>query len=223
MALKVAVIGLGRFGRILVEELAKTGAEVVAIDSVMENVEAVKNLVPYAVRMDATDEQALKAHNLDQMDAVVVAIGQDFEALVMTCQELLLLGVTKIYARAVSRTHRRILERMGILDVIMPEEESGKRLAQRLVNPGLVDYFDLSGEYRIVEIEAPTKFVQKTLMELDLRRRYNVNLVTLRRSSESGKSELMGVPAPDSMIEFGDMLVLLGTSKDIQHLIEQNQ
>jgi trk system potassium uptake protein TrkA len=221
--LKIAVIGLGHLGRVLVQELAASGAEVLAIDSDMENVEAVKDTATVAVRMDATDANALRANNLDKMDAVVVTIGKDFESMVLTLQELLLMGAMKIYARATSPTHRLILERLGITEILSPEEDAGRRLAQRLVNPGLLDYIELSKEYQIAEIECPPKLWGKTLAALELIRRYKVVVVTIRRVQTDGSSSIIGVPTPDTMIEEMDTLIILGTPRDIHRLVEQNQ
>jgi len=220
--LRIAVIGLGHLGRVLVQELARMGVEVLAIDSEMENVEMVKDVATFAVRLDATDANALRANRIDRMDAVVVTIGQDFESLVLTIQELLLIGVTRIYARATSPTHRRILERLGVPYVISPEEDAGRRLAQRLVNPGLLDYIELSKDYQIAEIECPAKFRAKTLAELELISRYRVIVVTIRRFQEDGTSKIIGVPGPDTRIEPSDTLIVLGMPADIHRMVEQN-
>ncbi|MBM3214463.1 TrkA family potassium uptake protein [Candidatus Poribacteria bacterium] len=222
-ALRIAVIGLGQLGRVLVQELSAAGAEVLAIDADMENVEAVKSLAAYAVRLDSTDADALRANNLAKMDAVVVTIGKDFESMVLTLQELLLMGVTCVHARASSPTHRLILERLGITDIIAPEEDAGRRLARRLVNPGLVDYIDLSDEYQIAEIQCPTKLAGSSLAKLELIRRYRVVVVTIRRLDPDGTSRIIGVPGPDTEIEAMDTLIVLGTPSDIHRLVEHNR
>lgn len=220
--LRIAVIGLGTLGRVLVQELAQKGVEVLAIDSEMENVEAVKDIATFAVQLDATDANALRANRIERMDAVVVTIGQDFESLVLTIQELLLMGVTRVYARATTPTHRLILERLGVANIISPEEDAGRRLAQRLVNPGLLDYIELSKDYQIAEIESPTKFHGKTLAQLELIRRYRVVVVTIRRYQEDGTSKIIGVPGPDTLIEPSDTLIVLGMPTDIYRMVEQN-
>ena len=222
MAKSIAVIGLGVLGRVLVKELADAGADVLAIDSDIEMIELVKDAATYAVRMDATDVRMLREQNLEDVDAVVLTIGDNFEALILTIQELLHLGVTNIYARATSLTHRRILERMGIEHIISPEEDAAVRLARRLVNPGLLDYLDLSEDYQIVEVSAPTRLIGKTLVELELTRRYHVNVVTIRRKVD-GRDTIVGVPTAETRIEPEDVLILLGKPDDIRRLIDQNQ
>jgi trk system potassium uptake protein TrkA len=221
--LRIAVIGLGYLGTTLVRELADADAEVLAIDSDPDLVEQVRDIATIPVQMDSTDERALRAQNLDKVDAVVVTIGHDFESLIVTVQELLLMGVSRIYARATTPSHQRILQRMGVTGVISPEEDAGRRLAQRLMNPGLVDYLDVSGDYRIVEIECPPKFQNKSIGALGLRRLYSINLVTLRRTGPNGEFTVVGVPTPDMVLSRQDMLVILGRPKDIQRLIQQNQ
>ncbi|MDA1193535.1 MAG: hypothetical protein O3A46_17800 [Candidatus Poribacteria bacterium] len=116
-------------------------------------------------------------------------------------------------------THRLILERMGIPNVVSPEEDAGRRLAQRLINPGLVDFLNLSNEYLIAEVKTPDEFVGKTLVELDLRKRFQVSVVTIRRTSR-GRVVVIGVPAADTAIEANDVLILLGKPGDIYRLTE---
>ena len=221
-ALKVAVIGLGRFGRALVDGLVDAGVEVLAIDSDMDNVEAVKDVATYAVRMDASDVRSLRANDLDQMDVVVVTIGESFEAAVLTVQELISMGITNIYARAISPTHRKILERMAVTGVISPTEEAGKRFARRLAHPGLLDYIELAEDYEIAEAEAPPKLTGHTLGALDLTRRYHVTVVTIRRPGER-ESTIIGTPTADTQVEDDDVLILAGRREDIQRLIEHNR
>ena len=220
--LKVAVIGLGRFGRALVEGLVRSGVEVLAIDSDMDSVEALKDIATYAVRMDAADARSLKANDVDQMDIVVVAIGENFEGAMLTVQELVSLGVTNIYARAISPTHQRILERMSIKGVVSPTEEAGRRFARRLAHPGLLDYIDLADNYEIAELQAPIKLTGHNLRALNLTRRYHVTVVTIRRPEQRGTT-IIGTPSAETTVEDGDVLILAGSRDDIQRLIKDNQ
>lgn len=219
--LKVAVVGLGRFGRALVESLADGGAEVLALDAEMHNVEAVKEIAAYAVRMDATDAVALREQGLGEVDIAVVAIGSDFESLVLTVQELLSLGTPRIYARAISPTHRRVLEKLGIDGVISPQEEAAQRFAYTLVRPGLVDFLRLTDDYQIAEIVAPVGLVGRALADLDLIRRHRVNVVTIRRS-QGDRTEVIGVPTASTVIMADDILIVAGSPDDIQSLIERH-
>ena len=219
--LKVAVIGLGRFGRALVEGLEEVGVEVLAIDSDMDNVESIKDTATSAVRMDASDVRSLRANDLDQMDVVVVAIGEQFEAAMLTVQELISMGITNVYARAISPTHRRILERMSIAGVVSPTEEAGRRFARRLAHPGLLDYIELSEDYEIAEVTTPPKLTGHTLGTLALVKRYNVTVVTIRRPGER-KSTIIGTPTADTEVREDDVLILAGRREDIQRLIANN-
>ena len=220
---KVAVIGLGRFGRALVEGLVDAGVEVLAIDSDMDNVESVKEIATYAVRMDASDVRSLRANDLDQMDIVVVASGEGFEAAMLTIQELISMGITNIYARAISPTHRRILERMAVAGVISPTEDAGRRFARRLAHPGLVDYIDLADDYEIAEVRVPPKLIGHTLGTLSLVRRSRVTVVTIRRTGSEEKGAIIGTPSSETEVNEGDVLILAGRPQDIQLLIENNQ
>jgi trk system potassium uptake protein TrkA len=194
MTKKVAVIGVGNFGAHLAVTLAKQGAEVLAIDSSMDRLEDVKDKVTYTVRLDSTEEKALREQGLTELDAVIVAIGDDFEATLLTIVALQNIGVKRIIARATTKTHERILHHLGIEEVISPAVEAAERLADSLMYRGVIDSLELSSDYSIVEVSAPEAFIGKSLGELQLRETFDVNLITIKRIEQEPR--LLGSALP---------------------------
>ena len=227
--MKYCVIGLGYFGYHLAVSLSKAGAEVLAIDNHQDKVDEISSKVTTAICMDSTDKKTLAGLGLDDMDAVIVAIGGDFEGSLLTTAHLQDLGITKIYNRRTSKVHERILNLMNIHEILVPEAEAAELLKNRLMIPGLIESFKLTSDYGIYEIEVPVKFVNKTLIETNLREDFHLNLVTIKRlaenkktlsSSKKEKYVVIGVPKPDEVINIGDVLVLFGNDKDIKNLLE---
>ncbi|MEY4864639.1 MAG: hypothetical protein RLZZ114_68, partial [Bacteroidota bacterium] len=138
MADKFAVIGLGQFGSAIAKKLAEKGAEILAIDSDPDKVESIRDYVTYGVTLDATSRPALESQNIADMDAVVVSIGQNFECTMLTVVQLQSLGVKRLMARAQGETQRRILTKLGVEEILSPEEEVGKNVAERLLTPGML-------------------------------------------------------------------------------------
>ncbi len=223
---RFAVIGLGRFGQTLAKTLAKNGAEVVAIDTSLEMVDDVREAVTLSLRLDATDEKALAAQDVDKMDAIIVAIGQSFEAKAMAVATLKKMNVKRIVCRAESEMRARILKAIGADEVVYPEEESALRLAQRLIAPNIVDYVELADGHSLVQFEAPRAFQGKQIVELDLRRKYEVNLVAIkRRMTAKGpdgrviyQEKIIDVPKPTDSIESKDILIVVGSDDNILKL-----
>lgn len=141
---KYAVIGLGLFGTAIAKKLAKKGAEVLAIDNNEDHIDEIKDEVAYAVCLDATDKKALKSQNIEDYDAVVVAIGENFEALLLCVVYLQELNIKRIIARANGIHQRKILEKIGIKEILSPEDEVGNVVAERLLNPNLLSVFTIS-------------------------------------------------------------------------------
>ncbi|MDD3125414.1 MAG: TrkA family potassium uptake protein [Candidatus Kapabacteria bacterium] len=227
---KFAIIGLGYFGMNLATFLSKEGAEVLVIDIDPNRVDMISEEVTHAVCMDSTDERALKSLGLKEMDAVVVAIGEKFESSITTTALLQEIGVKKIYNRVISPIHERLLNLMGVDELLVPEAEAAGHLASRLMLAGILSSFELAEDYGIFEIPAPPAFVGKTLMETNLRQLYNLNLVTLKRQKKRGglrtlgkqdKLMVLGVPSPDLSIIEGDIMVIFGKEKDLKYLLEQ--
>lgn len=223
---RFAVIGLGRFGKVLAESLAKDGAEVVAIDISREMVDEVRETVTLSLRLDATDEKALASQDIDKMDAVIVGIGEGFEAKALTVATLKKIGARRIICRAESDLMSKILTAIGADEIVYPEEESALRLAQRLVAPNIVDYVELAEGHSLVQMEAPRAFQGRQIVELDLRRKYDVNLVAVKRritaKGPDGKvvyqEKIIDVPRPTDIVEPNDVLVIVGADENILRL-----
>ncbi len=227
---KFAVIGLGIFGRSIATTLAERGAEVIAIDNSEDHVEAIKDEVAYAVALDATDIRALEAQNVQDLDAVIVAIGEDFEALLITTANLQELNVKRVITRASNKQQRRILEKMGVQEILSPEGEVGKTVAERLLQPSIRTFLPLPDNYEIVEINAPRNIANRSIAKISLREKYNLNLITIKRFFEEiqdGKptqvEHIIGVPKADTIIYPSDILILIGKKNDVKRFIDINR
>jgi trk system potassium uptake protein len=226
---KFTVIGVGKFGSAIARTLASRGAEVMAIDSTEEKIEDIKDDVAFAVTLDATDKKALKAQNIDEMDAVVVSIGEDFEAMILCCVLLMELNVKRIIARASGIHQRLILEKIGITEILSPENEFGTAVAEKLINPNIISYLQLPDDYEIVEVKAPIGIANRTLEDIGLRNKYRLNLITLKREFEVNKNgklikeqHILGVPNSTTIIYETDTIVVFGRSHDIERFTEIN-
>jgi len=226
---KFAVIGLGDFGYSIALSLAERGAEVIAIDQSMEIIEEVKDKVTFAARLDATEVKPLKALGIDNVDAAIVSIGTNFESTILTSVLLLQMGVKKVIARVNSKIQETILTKLGVHQIINPELEIASKVAFNLINQEVLDYFPLGDDYNIVQIKTPSAFVGKSLQEIDLRIRYNINLITIKRryeikSDDNGdttyKERIYGVPTATTVLESNDVLIVLGKDKDIKKIID---
>ncbi|MCP4522416.1 MAG: TrkA family potassium uptake protein [Cytophagales bacterium] len=227
---KFAVIGLGLLGTGIAKTLAEKGAEVLAIDNDLDKVEAIKEEVAHAVCLDSTDIKALKAQNVTDTDAVVIAIGHNFEGLLLTAVLLNELKVKRIVARVSNQHQRMILEKVGIEEMFAPDEEVGKTVADMLVNPELHSCLKLPDDYEIIEVDAPKKKIGKTLEELKLRKTYQLNLITIKRQFKEFKNgqsvknyHIIGVPTSTTIIEENDVLILLGKTHDVNKFIQLNK
>lgn len=234
---RFAVIGLGEFGTAIARRLTERGVEVMAVDRDMSRVEALKDQVPHVVRFDATDVEAFEANAVHELDVVVVAIGSDFEATLLIAVELLQLGADRVLARGASPTQRRILESVGIHEILAPEEEMGYHVATLLSSRNLVEYIDLADDYVVMEVHVPDAFVGKTLEELDLPDAWGVSVVTIRRPEEEAEDvedddpnqkrqrerertrRVLGVPRPGMTLQQDDTLILFGTEDDLREAI----
>ncbi len=221
---RIAVIGLGRFGMNLARNLAANRVEVIAIDRTHRLVEEIKDDVSLAVSLDSTDEAALTSQEVPRCDVCVVAIGENFEASLLTATALKKLGAKNVIVRAQSANHAEIFRRLGADHVIQPETEAGRQLARRLSHPHLADLIELSDGFSLIEIHAPPGFHGKTLEQLALRAKYHVNLVAIKRLSDSGQGGALPrrvktyVPQPDYVIHPDDFLLVVGTDAAINNL-----
>ncbi len=220
---RFAVIGLGRFGATLARGLAAAGQEVIAIDANQDLIEEIQDAVDQAVRLDATDEKALRAQGVDKVDVAVVSIGENFEANLLATVLLRQMGVPTVIARAQSAVRAQILKLVGAMEVVLPEFESAGRLAQRLATPNVVDYLPIADGYSLVQLKAPKSFYHKSLDELALRRNLGVTVLAIRRQHQAKKDQpagevLLMVPGADELIVSGDELVVVGPDEALAKL-----
>lgn len=219
---KFAVIGLGRFGQKLAAALTMSEAEVIAIDQNREIVEEMRDQVSLAVRLDSTDEDALRSQGVDKVDVAIVGIGQggrSFESSILTVVNLKTMGVPLIYARAESLIQGQVLSKVGATEVIYPEIESAQRWAYKLITPQITDKLDFAPGYSIASMVAPESFDKQAIMDLQLRQKYHVNLVSIKRGEKSGfVDEIINVPLAETVIFEGDILMVAGRDVDLARL-----
>ncbi|MDC4223835.1 MAG: TrkA family potassium uptake protein [Candidatus Manganitrophus sp.] len=175
------VVGLGRFGRSLAETLASEGGEVIAIDAEMHRVEEIKEKVSHAVQLDGTDPDALKSVGADRVDAAIIAIGENFEASVVTTTILKELGLKEIIVRAYTKREERILQMIGATRIIFVEDEMGRRLGKTFCGNALLDYIELSPTQSIIQWEIPERLAGKSLADLGLETKWNLTLIAVKK------------------------------------------
>lgn len=197
-----------------------------AIDNNYEKIENISEDVSYAVTLNATDRRALLSQDIASFDAVIVAIGNPFEQRLLCVALLLDFGVKRIICRAVGRNQRFILNKMGVTEIISPEQEVGFSVARRLMNPSLVSYLDLPDDYSVVEIIAPKHICNMEYGQIDFRDKYKLSLITIRRNVEEWggqkRQHVLGVPDTKTILLKDDILVLFGKNKDIEKFVEIN-
>jgi trk system potassium uptake protein TrkA len=213
------VIGLGRFGSAMAATLSELGHEVIGIDGDEERVRRLADTITHAVQLDATDEQALRAAGIRDVDVAVVSIGENIESSLLVVMLVKEIGVKSIVAKAVTPLHGRILERLGVSRVIFPERDMAIRVAHSLVLPNVIDYVELSRDFSIVEVPAPESFVGRTLKQLELRPRLGLTLVAIKRGSGDRVTTTVA-PGADEVIRRGDVLALLGGGERLRELDE---
>ena len=227
---KFAVIGLGLLGLEISKNLAKRGAEVVAIDSDPEKVESIKDDVAHAVMLDSTDIKALKAQNIHEVDAAIVAIGHNFEVALLTAVMLQELGLKRIICRVSNKHQKIILQKVGVSDVFAPDEEVGKTVAEKLIHPDVKGHLALPDDYEIVELKIPKRAINKSIIELGIKEKYNLHLITIKRQFQEEINDvshqvehIIGMPKPDTTLLQSDVLILLGKTHDVDKFIEINK
>jgi len=223
---RFAVIGLGRYGTRLARELARQGAEVIAVDVNPELVEGIQDDVTLAVRMDGGDEKSLKSHGIDKVDAAIVGIGESFEASLLATAALKRIGVKTVIARAATGEQARILALIGADQIVRPLDDNAVRLAQRLATPSLIDHIELADGHSVIQLKAPKKFQYHDIRELDLRGKYEVNIIAIKKKvkttddegNESEIEQIIDVPKPIDVIQPDDILVIIGSDENLSKL-----
>ena len=214
-----AVIGLGRFGSAMATTLSELGQDVIGVDGDAERVRQLADTVTQAVELDATDERALRSISIQDVDVAVVSIGENIESSLLVVMQLLELGVKSIVAKAVTPLHGRILEKLGVSRVIFPEREMAVRIAHGLVMPNVIDYIELSRDFSIVEVPAPDMFVGRTLKQLELRPKYGLTLIAIKRQPSPSAPQVTNIsPSANETIQSGDVLSLLGSNERLSAL-----
>lgn len=203
-AASVAVIGLGRFGGALATELARSGTEVLGIDTDEDIVQSLNGILTHVVRADSTKQVALEQLGVVQFDRVVVGIGSDIQASILTTSLLKRMGARSIWAKAISEQHGLILEQLGIEHVIFPEADMGRRVAH-LVRGAMLDYVEFDRDLVVAKTVAPREIVGQTLEEAAVRRRHGVTIVKIRTAD--GTWHAAGA---SSVVSDGDLLIVIG-------------
>ncbi|MGH9629241.1 MAG: potassium channel family protein [Bryobacteraceae bacterium] len=216
---RFAVLGLGHFGAYVVRTLYEAGKEVIAIDLDQEAVRDAAEYASEAVVADATDRETLESLGVREVDSAIISLGQRLDVITLAALHVKEMGVPYIAVKAVSEEHGRILQILGVNEVIHPEKDSATRLATRLSRTGMVDILPLLSGYSIAEIDAPPEFVGKSLAELALRNNLRVQLIAIQnRKGEDRRINI--VPRAEDVIQEGDLLILLGEDKDLDRVRE---
>jgi trk system potassium uptake protein TrkA len=210
-----AVIGLGRFGRGVALTLVRRGFTVLGIDHDRQIVQDMADELTQTVALDSTDEDALRALDITSFDTVIVAIGQDFENNVLTTVALKSLGVRKVVCKALTERQQAVLLKVGADRVILPEHEAGQRLAHLLTAPLLLEQLPVGTQHSVIEFQTPPSFVGRTLHEANLRARWGVTLLAVKRDAG-----VIVAPSTDFVFDRNDILVAIGTNEQTEALVE---
>lgn len=208
-----AVFGLGKYGEAVAKELSDRGMDVLAVDIDPKTVEDAVGILPVCKCADVTDPEVLEQLGIADIDVVIIAMASNLEASVLAvtlCREL---GVGQIIAKCANETHRMILQRVGADSVVFPEHESGVRLAKNLLSSGFVDMISLSDEVSVVELDVKDEWVGKNLIELNLRKRYSVNVVAMKRNGTVDVEV-----NPELPLESGMTLIAIVNTKKLSKL-----
>lgn len=227
--MKYIIFGLGNFGASLAQKLTEQGNEVIGIDSSMTKVDAYKEKISHTICMDATDEFTVSGLPLKETDIVIVAIGEDQGANIMTTALLKNFEVKRLISRAINPLHDKVLQAIGVDEIVHPEEETAERWAKKLCLSNVVDSFELNDDYSIIEARVPDDYIEKTVREVGFRREFNLLVLTIIKKVEVksivGKSkietQIQGVTSADDKLAADDILVLYGSNKDLQIFLKQ--
>ncbi|UMB59591.1 TrkA family potassium uptake protein [Lutibacter sp. A80] len=225
--MKFLIVGLGNFGASLAEKLTNQGNEVIGIDSSMARVDALKEKISHTICMNATDEYTVSGLPLKDTDVVIVAIGEDQGANVMATALFKNLNVKRLISRAINPLHEMVLKALGVDEILHPEEETAERWAKKLCLIGVIDSFELSEDYSLVEANVPTMYAGKKIKDLDFRNKFNILILTTIKKTviqgNLGKTEIInkvqGVASAELVLEEDDILVLYGSNMDIKKFL----
>lgn len=212
---KFAVIGLGKFGFHAAKALFEDGNEVIAIDTDRNRVQAIDPYATEAIILNAMDKESLRSLGLEEMDAVIVSTGTSSSISIMICLYLNELGVKRILVKALDPDHEKVLRRVGATDIIHPERDMALRISRSLSRPNMLDFIPLSAEFDLIQIEPPQEFVGVSLKNLNLRAKYEVHIIAIKKHRPE---DFVLVPSADYIIQATDTLIILGKSKDIKRI-----
>jgi trk system potassium uptake protein TrkA len=205
-----AVIGMGRFGTSIAKKLYGAGQEVMGVDINEKRIEDAGSWITHGVVADTTEEETLKSIGIRNFDTVIVAIGNDMQASILTVLLLKELEVKKVIVKALDKKHGQVLKKIGADWIIFPERDMGERVAHQLLYPNVLNFIELSREYNLEEIIIPPSMTEKSLRELDIRAKYNISVIAIVKNGD-----IIITPSPDQKIQEGDMLLVIGNTKDL--------
>lgn len=228
--MKFIIFGLGNFGASLAEKLTEQGNEVIGVDHKMAKVDSYKEKISHTICMDSTDEFTVSGLPFKDTDIVIVAIGEDQGANVMTTALLKNLEVKRLISRAINPLHEKVLHALGVDEIVHPEEETAERWAKKLCLKNVVDSFELNADYSIIEATVPSDYIGKTILEVMFREKFNLLVLTIIKKVEVksilGKTKterrIQGVASADTLLEPHDTIVLYGSNKDLQFFLDKN-
>ena len=213
MSKSFAVIGIGRFGTSVALTLSLMGHEVLAVDTSAAAIDSIADRVTHAIVADATDERVLRRIGIAEFDAVVISVAADIRASILTAMLSKELGAKRVVAKAADDLHAKLLIKAGADQVVQPERDSGVRLARSIAVDSVLDYFALTDDVSINELRLPYSWAGKSLVQLGVRTRYGVSVIAIKR----GEKMIVAID-PNSALEQGDVLVLLGSNHELEKL-----
>lgn len=225
--MKYIIVGMGNFGGYLAMRLTNLGHEVIGVDNSENRIDLIKDKITHAVTMNATDPQAVKNLPLKDCDVVIIAIGEDVGASIMSTAIFKQLNVKRIIARAINDLHETVIRSIGVDEIIHPEEETADRLSKRLQMKGVMDSLEISDEYNIVEVKTPKRYIGMKVSEADIRKEFFLNILTVIKLEDKAnilgiktqEKRVIGVITPEYLLEDGDILLLFGKIKNIQEFL----
>ncbi|MBP7652378.1 TrkA family potassium uptake protein [Candidatus Dependentiae bacterium] len=212
---KFVVIGLGSFGRYAAKELVQKGNEVVVIDDNKDKIDDIKKYVNQAIIADASKIDVLKEINITDYNAVIVSVGPDIESSILVVHHLRQLNVKHIIAKALSDDHYELLKTVGATKIIYPEKEEALRLAGVLSFKNVMEYIPITDEYHLIEINCPSKYQDKSIRELDIRKRFSILIIGIKINGNS----TVEIPDPEIILNSRHSLFLLGEKKNIDKFL----
>lgn len=227
--MKYIIIGLGNFGSSLAKKLTALGNEVIAVDKNMAKLDAYKEKISHTICLDATDEEAVSGLPLKDTDVVLIAIGKDERANIMSTALFKNLETNRLISRAISSLHEKVLLAIGVDEIVRPEDESAERWSKKLSLTNVVDSFELNNDYSIIEAKVPEGYVGKTVKEVDFRNKFNLLVLTIIKKVEVKsllgekivESQIQGIGPENDVLQENDILALYGSNEDLHAFLKK--